>query len=94
MCSSDLTETAESKSTATARPALQVGRTTTVVNLRSAASTRARVIMEVPRNTAVTVLGRNANSTWLRVKLRNGRVGWMSATYVRSVNLRRLPIIR
>jgi hypothetical protein len=89
------TETAEPESTATARPpALQVGRTTTVVNLRSAASTRARIIMEVPRNTAVTVLGRTANSTWLRVRLRNGRVGWMSAAYVRNVNLRRLPVVR
>lgn len=82
------------ESTATARPALQLGRTTTVVNLRSAAGTRARIIMEVPRNTAVTVLGRNSSSTWLRVRLRNGRVGWMAAAYVRGVNLRRLPITR
>jgi len=82
------------ESTATARPALQLGRTTTVVNLRSAAGTRARIIMEVARNTAVTVLGRNSNSSWLRVRLRNGRIGWMAAAYVRGVNLRRLPIVR
>ena len=82
------------KTTATARPALQLGRTTAIVNLRSAAGTRARIIMEVARNTAVTVLGRNSNSSWLRVRLRSGRVGWMASAYVRGVNLRRLPITR
>jgi len=81
----------------TARPPamqLQVGRTTTVVNLRSAASTRSRIVIQVPRNTAVTVLGRTANNVWLRVRLRSGRVGWMAAAYIRGVNVRRVPIVR
>ena len=87
---------AAAEATNTARPVaqLQSGRTTTVVNLRSAASTRARIIMRVQRNTTVTILGRNANNNWLRVRLRNGRVGWMAAAYVRGVNLRRVPVVR
>lgn len=52
------------------------------VNLRSGAGVGFPVITAAPSGTVVTLLGRNGSTTWLKLRLPNGTVGWMSASYV------------
>jgi uncharacterized protein YgiM (DUF1202 family) len=49
----------------------------------------------VPRNTAVTVSGRDASANWLKISY-NGLTGWISAFYVNmsAADLRNLPVVQ
>jgi uncharacterized protein YraI len=49
------------------------------VNMRSAPSTSASLVAEVPPGTVLTVLGRNTAGDWLHVEGFNGLTGWMFA---------------
>ncbi|MDX1990879.1 MAG: SH3 domain-containing protein [bacterium] len=47
------------------------------VNLRSAPSTDAGVMSEVPGGQVMTILGRNAGGDWYHVRLQTGQSGWI-----------------
>jgi uncharacterized protein YraI len=53
------------------------------VNLRSAPSTNAGLIDQVPAGQIMTILGRNPAGDWYHVRLANGQTGWMFAELLR-----------
>lgn len=74
------------------------GPTATVItvyylNLRSGPGVSFGIIKAMPNGTTMTLLGRNAASSWAQVKLADGTVGWMNALYLStSVPVNSLPI--
>lgn len=54
-----------------------VATTTGAVNLRTGPSTDFGVIVQVPAQTRVTLLGRNEPATWYHVRIPDGTTGWM-----------------
>ncbi len=52
------------------------------LNLRTGPGTTYSVIKAVPSGSVVTLLGRSSASTWAKVQLLDGSVGWMSAKYL------------
>ncbi len=64
------------------------------VNLRSGPGVSYPVITAVAAGSNVTLIGRNGSSTWIKMRLTNGTVGWMSATYVsNSAAFPTLPVV-
>lgn len=64
------------------------------VNVRSGAGVAFPPITAVPAGTTVTLIGRNGSTTWLKLRLPNGTVGWMSASYVsNSATFPSLPVL-
>lgn len=51
--------------------------TTGPVNLRTAPSTDAAILLQTASQTRVTLLGRNAAGTWYHVRIPSGLTGWM-----------------
>jgi hypothetical protein len=47
------------------------------VNLRTAPTTDAAILTQVPPQTRVTLLGRNGGATWYHVRIPTGETGWM-----------------
>lgn len=54
------------------------------LNMRTGPGAGYPVIKAVPSGTIVTLLGRNSTSSWAKVQLVDGSVGWMSASYLVS----------
>ncbi len=54
------------------------------LNLRTGPGATYTVIKAVPSGTVVTLLGRSRDLAWANVKLLDGSVGWMSASYLAS----------
>jgi len=52
------------------------------LNLRSAPDTAAPVVRKLEPGVAVAILERNADGTWLRLRLDDGTTGWAAAEYV------------
>lgn len=52
------------------------------LNLRSGPGTSNPVISVIPAGSVVQMLGRNSNASWIRVQLANGRVGWVSGSFL------------
>ena len=64
------------------------------VNLRTGPGVSYPVITAVPSGTNVTLLGRNSSTTWLKMRLPNGTIGWMNAYYVsNSAAFASLPVL-
>lgn len=64
------------------------------VNVRSGPGVSYPVITAVASGTNVTLIGRNGNSTWLKMRLPNGTIGWMNAYYVsNSASFPSLPVL-
>ncbi|MCA9955776.1 MAG: SH3 domain-containing protein [Anaerolineales bacterium] len=64
------------------------------VNLRSGPGVSYPVITAVAAGSNVTLIGRNGSSTWIKMRLANGTVGWMSASYVsNSASFPSLPVL-
>jgi len=64
------------------------------LNVRTGPSTSFQRITTIPFGTVVTLLGRNADSTWVYAQLPDGRQGWMSAGYLNvTIPLTELPIL-
>ncbi len=60
------------------------GTTTTILNMRSGPGVEHDVIGELSASATVTILGRNAMSSWLYVQTPDGALsGWVSARYMR-----------
>lgn len=70
------------RQTASQSNAVQLGtvvvRTNGNVNLRTAPSTDADVVVIIPFETTLTVLGKTANNNWVRVSF-NDQTGWLSS---------------
>lgn len=70
--------------------------TTANVNLRTGSATSFNVLNIVPRNTTVSILARNADTTWWQVSYR-GIVGWVSAGFVTlqgNTDITQIPVSR
>lgn len=67
---------------------LPTGNTATVtafnLNVRQGPGVSYPVITVSPRNTVVSLLGRNAAATWAKVSLPSGTQGWVNASYLNS----------
>ena len=55
-----------------------------LVNVRLGPGVGYRVQTSVPSGATVELLGRNAASTWAKIRLTSGTVGWMNAYYLNS----------
>ena len=67
---------------------------THALNVRSGPGPGYAVQIALPRNTQLTLLGRNAAGTWLQVRRPGGAIGWVDASYVRtSANISALPVV-
>lgn len=65
-----------------------------VLNLRSGPGTNYPVTGSVYQGLQVNAIGRNAASTWLKVRLSDGQEGWIAAQYVQLiVPIGNLPIM-
>ena len=50
-------------------------------------------ITSISNGTTVTLLARNASSTWIKVILRDGRQGWVNASFlILNVPIGSLPV--
>lgn len=64
------------------------------LNLRSGPGATYTIIKAAPSGTVVSLLGRNSTSAWANVRLPDGTVGWMSASYLTgSVPISSLPVV-
>ena len=65
-----------------------------VLSLRSGPGFNYPVTGSVYQGLRVTAVGRNANSTWLKVQLSDGQQGWIGAQYVQlSIPVGNLPVM-
>jgi len=68
------------------------------LNLRTGPGTTYPVIRALPAGTSMTVLGRDASSTWLSVQLSDGAVGWVAqflTTFVGTApTIATLPLVQ
>jgi len=71
------------------------GRALELLNVRNAPNTRGRILGQLNSGEPATLLGRSANSQWIRVRTSSGLVGWISRQYLdTSADLSTLPIAR
>jgi uncharacterized protein YgiM (DUF1202 family) len=65
------------------------------LNVRSSPVVGNNVVTVIPAGTVVTLLGRNNSSTWAKIQLAIGTVGWSSTTYLdESVPVSSLPVVQ
>lgn len=66
-----------------------------ILNVRGGPGTGSSLLTTLADGQAVGLEGRNADSTWLRVRLADGSLGWVSSTYVIPNLLRNdLPVVQ
>ena len=63
------------------------------VNIRSGPGTNYPVIQTLDKNETVPATGFNSGKTWVRIKLPNGRAGWVSADLVDIDNFDEISIV-
>ncbi|MCL4870966.1 MAG: SH3 domain-containing protein [Anaerolineae bacterium] len=81
-----------------AHPPYQSGATATVgtgaLNVRSGPGVGYSVVTVVYSGHVVTMLGRNSNSTWVKVRVAAGHEGWVSAPFIiPSAAIASLPVL-
>jgi SH3-like domain-containing protein len=86
-----LTGTPAQGSTPTTPSASTGPRVSVNLNLRSAPDLGAEVLAIIPRNSGIQVLGRSADSKWLRATF-NNITGWVSASFVTGVDVNSLSV--
>lgn len=70
-----------------------VGSSVSYLNMRTGPGTSFDVIRALPAGTVVTLLGRNANASWLQVRAADGTTGWMSAPFmITTTPVNTLPV--
>ena len=82
--------------TATAVPITGAAATvaTGALNVRSGPGVAYGSVAVVNQGTVVTLLGRNANSSWVKIRLSNGTEGWVNATLITpNVTISSLPVL-
>ncbi|MCB9450307.1 MAG: LysM peptidoglycan-binding domain-containing protein [Anaerolineaceae bacterium] len=63
------------------------------LNVRSGPGVAFGVVVSVPANTEVTLVGRAVSSSWVQVVLADGTQGWVNSLYLRTfANITALPI--
>ncbi len=63
-------------------------------NVRASASTRSTILAELSGGTGVSVIGRNSSSTWIRVQLADGQVGWIFASLLElGISRSDIPVV-
>ena len=66
---------------------------TSIVNMRAGPGTIYTVLRSYARETALEVIGKNQNASWLKVKTPDGAEGWMSASLLHvNVSLAQVPM--
>jgi N-acetylmuramoyl-L-alanine amidase len=55
-----------------------------ILNVRSGPGTDFSLLNALPDGQSVTLAGRNADATWLQVRLPNDQLGWVSAQFLTS----------
>jgi uncharacterized protein YgiM (DUF1202 family) len=64
------------------------------INVRSGPGNGYPVVASVFAGQQVSLLGRNADSTWLKIQLANGQQGWIFTSFVQStVPINTLPVV-
>jgi uncharacterized protein YraI len=64
------------------------------LNIRTGPGAGYSAITSVPYGTTLTLVGRNADGTWVKVRMSNGTEGWVNASYLTtSVPVSSLPIV-
>ncbi|MCZ7666025.1 MAG: SH3 domain-containing protein [Chloroflexi bacterium] len=64
------------------------------LNVRTGPGLSYAEITSVPYGTTLTLVGRNHDGTWVKVRLSNGTEGWVNAAYITtSVPVTSLPIV-
>jgi uncharacterized protein YraI len=64
------------------------------VNVRTGPGVAYSIITALSRGSVVELLGRNASSSWAKVRLANGTTGWMNAYYLTSATpISSLPVV-
>jgi uncharacterized protein YraI len=86
--------TGETAPPAAVGPTAVVSSAIYVLNVRSGPGTSFEPITTVGRGQIVELLGRNNDSTWLKIRTPGGIVGWASARYLdTSYPLSSLPVV-
>ena len=68
--------------------------TTGNLNIRTGPGASFSTITSVPYGTTLTLVGRNADGTWVKVRTSSGQEGWANASYLTtSVPVSSLPIV-
>ncbi len=68
--------------------------TTGMLNVRQGPGMSFPVVTTVPQGQTVSLLGRNADSSWLLVRTASGQQGWASSAHINaSVPLSSLPVV-
>jgi uncharacterized protein YraI len=64
------------------------------LNIRTGPGASYSAITSVPYGTTLTLLGRNTDGTWVKVRTSSGQEGWVNASYLTtSVPVSSLPIV-
>jgi uncharacterized protein YraI len=64
------------------------------LNVRSGPSPDFTILTSVPYGTTLTMVGRNYNGTWVKIRMSNGQEGWVNASYITtSAPVSSLPIV-
>ena len=64
------------------------------LNIRTGPGASYTAITSIPYGTTLTLVGRNADGTWVKVRASNGQEGWVNASYLTtSVPVSSLPIV-
>jgi uncharacterized protein YraI len=66
---------------------------TPLLNVRTGPGANFAIVAKLPRGTAMNLIGRNADSSWLQMSIPGGAAGWVSSRYVSaSVYIPGLPV--
>ena len=84
----------DAKATATPAAGAVTARTTALINVRAEASTASKVLGRLRRGVAVTPIGRDSSSVWVRVRYGKASEGWVQARYLRGVTVAELAEIK
>jgi uncharacterized protein YgiM (DUF1202 family) len=64
------------------------------LNVRQNPGLGGAIVDSVPYNTPLDVVGRYVDSSWLQVRIPDGRLGWVSANLVRlNIDLSQVPVV-
>ncbi len=67
--------------------------TSYALNVRTGPGPQYSRIIAIPRGTSVTLLARNSDASWARVRLWSGQEGWVNTQYIApTVSLMSLPV--
>ncbi len=75
-------------------PDAQVKPMSTLLNLRDAPSPAGNIVAELAGGTPLALVGRTFDNNWLKVRLQDGREGWVASGYVIvAIDLNTVPIL-